>query len=260
MPLIATKYLKIHGRRLKTTFVISCDVCGKEKFLSKSSGAEHKTIFMCSAKCSAIYTSSRQDIRERRSEVAKRLWQNDNVRQNHKDADNKQEVKLKRSESATRAGSDLVVLRSEAAKLLCSLPETKARLSQQITDPKTQAKCYETRKKNGTLAKSKAEDNLYKFLCEKFNIENVNRHPTVNSWSIDFYVKTINTYVQFDGVYYHGLDVSFDELVKRAVLRGKSKTILATFLRDLEQVDWFKMNNLKLIRVIEKQSFESYFR
>ena len=279
MPLIATKYLKIHGRRLKTTYIITCEVCGKEKHLSKSSGAEHKTIFMCSAKCSAIYTSSRADTRKNRSEIAKKLWQDDSIRQKHKVADNKQDVKLKRAESATRVGSDPEVLqkrslartrsdakpevrkrRSDAAKLLGSLPETKARLSRQSTDPKTQAKCYETRKRNGTLMKSRAEDACHKYLCERFGTEDVSRHLTVNNWSIDFYVKSINTHIQFDGIYYHGLDVSFDELVKRASLHGKSKTILTTFLRDLEQIDWFRMNNLKLIRMIEKQSFEQYFR
>ena len=71
-------------------------------------------------------------------------------------------------------------------------------------------KRHENMKARGTYCKSKTEDAFYEKLCFIFN--DVKRQLSIKTWSIDLYVKDIETYIQFDGIYWHGLDKSFDEL------------------------------------------------
>lgn len=111
-------------------------------------------------------------------------------------------------------------------------------------------RCHETMKKNGTYGKSKAEDLFYRFLCEKFGKNNVERQVRIHDWSIDFYIKTHKIYIQFDGVYWHGLDRPI-EIIKE-FKNPRDKVIYETYLRDQEQNKWFKENNLKLVRVKDK--------
>src|SRR6478735_2487862 len=61
-------------------------------------------------------------------------------------------------------------------------------------------KCHETMKKNGTYGRlSKQETMLYDLLVEKFGENDVKRQVLVNDrWPIDFYVRSIDTYIQYD--------------------------------------------------------------
>jgi DNA-directed RNA polymerase subunit RPC12/RpoP len=144
---------------------------------------------------------------------------------------------------------------SDSARKLMSLHQHRKGRGLPI---ETIIKGHETRKRNGTYAKSSGEDALYKFLCEKIGQFDIERQVNVNGWRIDFHIKSVDLYVQYDGIYYHGLDVTFDVLVSRATLRGKSIGVLTTFLRDCEQRDWFIQNKLKLLRVVEGTSFTTY--
>lgn len=117
--------------------------------------------------------------------------------------------------------------------------------------PESHRKRHETKKRNKTYGKSKIEDEFYDFLCAYFSKFDVDRHVTVNNWDIDFYVKSVDVYVQFDGVYWHGLNRSID--VIKEFKSPRDKIIYRTFLRDQEQNEWFKKNKLKLIRVTDKE-------
>lgn len=112
-------------------------------------------------------------------------------------------------------------------------------------------KCHLTMKRNGSYGKSKIEDEFYNFLCESYGFENVERQVRVNDWNIDFYVKSIKTFVQFDGVYWHGLNREI-KLIKESN-NSRDKVIYKTHLRDKEQDIWFKENGLKLIRITDKE-------
>jgi hypothetical protein len=104
-------------------------------------------------------------------------------------------------------------------------------------------------KKNGTYAKSKIEDDFYVFLCKKFI--NVERQISIKGWPIDFYIKDINTYVQFDGVYWHGLNRSLDVIAEYK--HPRDVQIHKKYLTDREQDKYFNENELKLIRVTDAQ-------
>jgi len=110
-------------------------------------------------------------------------------------------------------------------------------------------KAHETRKRNGTFRKSRAEDVCYNHLVELFNTENVIRQKLVKNWAIDFYIQNINTYVQLDGVYWHGLNRPIEEILKYKTPRDVQ--IYKKYLTDREQDCYFNENNLKLVRVTD---------
>jgi len=91
-------------------------------------------------------------------------------------------------------------------------------------------------------------------LCEYFEKENVVHQKWINKWPIDFYVKTIDTYIQFDGVYWHGLDMPLEEIRKSNKPRDISR--IQKWERDREQNLWFKEHGKRLIRITDVQ-FES---
>ena len=64
-------------------------------------------------------------------------------------------------------------------------------------------------------------------------------------YNIDFYVKTIDTYIEFDGIYYHGIDRPINVVIE------KSPKIYRKYLRDRE-LDVLMLNNrMNLIRIRE---------
>ena len=116
---------------------------------------------------------------------------------------------------------------------------------------------HETMKRNKTYKQSMPEELLYKILCKIFKYNNVIHHKEINGWNIDFYIENINTYIQLDGIYWHGLDRPVK--VIKEFRTSRDKIIYGTYLRDIEQNKWFKENNLKLIRVIDKELIECSF-
>lgn len=79
----------------------------------------------------------------------------------------------------------------------------------------------------------------------------VQQQVSVNGWMIDFYVPFIDTYVQFDGLYWHGLSLTEDE-------RNNPKTkrqadIVRKWNKDREQEVWFPSNNKRLVRIREDE-------
>lgn len=111
------------------------------------------------------------------------------------------------------------------------------------------AKQHETKKRNGTYSSSKIEQQFGDLLACTF--PDIERQVIVNGWSIDFYIKSTNTYVQFDGVYWHGLDRSLDEIKKH--LNVRDVTIQKEFERDRLQDIWFAQQNMRLIRITDKE-------
>lgn len=111
-------------------------------------------------------------------------------------------------------------------------------------------KRHQTMKTLGLYTSSLCEDKFYDFLCENFDEDNVSRRIIVDSHEIDFYISSINTYVQFDGIYWHGLDRSLEEI---SLLKNpRDKTILGTFKRDLLQAETFNSLGFILVRITDE--------
>lgn len=111
------------------------------------------------------------------------------------------------------------------------------------------SKSLETLKARNSYHKSKAEDAFFNFLVQRFGEYNVERQKKVKNWPIDLYVKSIDTYVQIDGVYWHGLDRALEEHQATSTLR--SKNIIKKWHTDREQEQWFKGNDLRLLRITD---------
>ena len=119
-------------------------------------------------------------------------------------------------------------------------------------------KKLQTEKENNTQGTSKIENHFYEKLCQCFDdVFRFQRIPK-KRWIIDFYIPSIDTYVQFDGVYWHGLNRPIEEI--RKSLTKRDMQIAKAFQKDQAQNAWFQENGLRLVRVTDKefqqQSFE----
>jgi hypothetical protein len=118
-------------------------------------------------------------------------------------------------------------------------------------------KSNETKARNHSNLCSYPENKVYELLCLRFGTENVVRQALINGWSIDFYVKSIKSYIQVDGNYWHGLDRSIE--VIRESKSSHDRSIYATMLRDKQQNDWFSNNKINLVRFTESDVLSSDF-
>lgn len=128
------------------------------------------------------------------------------------------------------------------------LPETvrKARIAS-VTEEASQ-KRHATMKRNGTYRTSKPEERCFELLTSMF--QNVERQKRIKRWAIDFYVRDINTYIQFDGSYWHGLDRSLEEIALHKNVRDVQ--IHKKVLTDQKQNEYFRDVGMKLVRLSEK--------
>jgi hypothetical protein len=101
---------------------------------------------------------------------------------------------------------------------------------------------------------SKAEIEFGELLIDRYGTENIVAQKWVNKWPIDFYVKCIDTYIQFDGTYWHALDCDIDELRESTGVRDQAR--LKKWETDRVQVLWFADKGLRLIRISD-QDFKS---
>jgi len=122
----------------------------------------------------------------------------------------------------------------------------------QWASPQIRKQIHEKMKANGSYCGiSKPQKAFGALLREEFGSKNVESSMLVNGWEIDFYIKPTKTYVQFDGIYWHGLDRPLHVIRKDKTQRGRA--ILKTVKRDCVQNQWFKDNGLKLVRITDKQ-------
>lgn len=111
----------------------------------------------------------------------------------------------------------------------------------------------DTMKRNNSFQKSRAEDRMYELLIKQFDVKNIerNKRPAGTAWPIDFYVNSIDVWIQVDGVYWHGLDGQLDK--HRASSEKRSRVIVYKWETDRKQEAWFTKRNMKLLRFTDKQ-------
>lgn len=103
----------------------------------------------------------------------------------------------------------------------------------------------ETNRRNGNCIESRPERAFVAWLREVLGAEDVLHHPGhVNGFDMDVFVRSIDTYVQFDGVYYHGLDRPYDRL---------SPEIRRKYDRDRLADARFVALGQRLVRITDKQ-------
>ena len=111
--------------------------------------------------------------------------------------------------------------------------------------PEMARKRHETMKASGAYKTSKEEDEFFEFLQQFGRVE---RGVVVNKvWPIDFYLPDKEVYVQFDGVYWHGLDRPLKVIAEHRTARDV--VIHKKWQTDREQERWFREAGKTLIRV-----------
>lgn len=116
---------------------------------------------------------------------------------------------------------------------------------------KIRQKAFDSQRRNGTLKTSAPENKFYEWLCTIFSADDISRWVRINRWNIDFYVKPIDAYIQFDGIFWHGLDRPIEEI--RQSFRPVDKQICLKWETDQRQNEWFEQNNFRLIRVTDRE-------
>lgn len=94
---------------------------------------------------------------------------------------------------------------------------------------------------------SKVEEEMCAALVEMFGP--IQRQKRVHKWPIDAYIPSIDTYVQLDGVYWHGLDRPI-ELIKESI-SPRDIAICQKWNNDREQETWFLKHGLTLFRITD---------
>lgn len=113
------------------------------------------------------------------------------------------------------------------------------------------AKAWITKINNGTCSKSSSEEKLNEILKDAFGKHNVIRQFNIlNQW-IDFYIKNIDTYIQVDGVYWHGLNRKLSEI--KIQKSSQDKKIYKQILRDRKLNRYMKQVGYRLIRLTDEQ-------
>lgn len=87
------------------------------------------------------------------------------------------------------------------------------------------------------------------FLREHFS--EVKHQKWCGGWPIDFYIPSIDTYIQFDGVYWHGLDRPIE--VIRSSSKVRDQAIVVKWETDRKQNAWFNEHARRLIRVTDEE-------
>ena len=104
-------------------------------------------------------------------------------------------------------------------------------------------------KKLGVDGLSKPEKDVALLLFDYYGQSNVKQqiildHGGCKPWLIDFYIIPIDIYVEVDGMFWHGLDVPYDQLHPNQQKK---------FNDDRYQDEWFKLHNKCLIRITEDE-------
>jgi len=231
------------GRKHKRKVMcFQCDHCG-HLFETKYNAWRLLTLHMCSSLCRVQANRSGGVIQEKQRQTALAHYGVDHPLKSRTVRD-----KIKRT-LFERYGV-------ENALKLCSPNSPEACKKRHETMKKTGGytrsaqKCHETMKKNGTYGRiSKQETMLYDLLVEKFGEQDVERQVLVNErWPIDFYINSIDTYVQYDSEYWHGLDRPI-ELIATSQ-NSRDRGIYCNWLSDRTKNDWFSSEKLNLVRIV----------
>jgi len=107
----------------------------------------------------------------------------------------------------------------------------------------------ETMRRNRSWTTSKPEERLYEIIRRKY--PGVQRQVSIGRWAMDFYVPEIDTYINLNGVYWHGRNKTQEDL--QTSDSPRDKVILSTVRRDLLRETWFRENNRNLLIVWEDE-------
>lgn len=102
--------------------------------------------------------------------------------------------------------------------------------------------------KNGIIHESKVSTKFYEILKKYF--VDIKRSYLIDRFFVDFYIRDIDTFIEFDGEYWHG-KLNFEHL--KDTYPRDYKCIKNRVLKDGQQNTYFKNRNLSLLRISDKE-------
>lgn len=238
----------IKGKNKGNIFLLVCDWCHKSFYKKHKKRFIKTNIHFCCGSCSAKHRNFIQ--KQKGIEIIK----------NAQDAYNKmcsEDVNLRKI--VTKKALATIKERYNVENI-SQIPEIKNKkiksskekynVNHPMMSESVKIKIHQTMKKNGTYKKNSKPEMIVKDILEQFyGDHNIIHQKYINKWNIDFYIIPLNTYIQVDGVYWHGIGKTIEELEQFSDDRIKS--ILKTKITDENQNIWFKENNMRLIRITD---------
>lgn len=128
----------------------------------------------------------------------------------------------------------------------------------------TITKVHETMKRNNSYGKSNKENEVYYFLIEQFGISDIirqyqderyNNKETGNLFACDFYIKSLDLFIEYDGFFSHKPQYISENKKEKLLEKWKEKSnnseyyanILNEYKRDCLKREIAKDNNLNII-------------
>lgn len=122
--------------------------------------------------------------------------------------------------------------------------------------PEIKKRSLETFASRGKMWMSAPEKEFRKILEKEFGKDDVKVQQLIDhKWSVDFFIKSIQTYIQFDGVYWHGLDRPIEQIKESNSYRDK--IIYEKWVKDRELDTVMQIRGIRLIRITDKMFKES---
>lgn len=110
-------------------------------------------------------------------------------------------------------------------------------------------KAWATKIINGTCSKSAPEEKLNIILVSILGKSDIIRQKKVIKQWVDFYIISLDLYIQVDGIYWHGLNRDVD-MIKLGKTTQDIK-IYKQILRDEKLNNYMNENNMKLLRLTD---------
>lgn len=110
-------------------------------------------------------------------------------------------------------------------------------------------KAWATKIKNNTCSKSAPEEKLNLILISIFGEPDIIRQKKIIKQWVDFYIISLDLYIQVDGIYWHGLNRNIN-IIKLGKTTQDIK-IYKQILRDEKLNNYMNENNMKLLRLTD---------
>jgi len=234
---IEIERVSLRAKKTKKVIVYQCDNCFKlyeAKYQKKY--LDNRQYHFCSISCS---TESRK--------INGKLCNNIQKSRNNEEWQKKLKETVSKKYGVNNVSSLEWVKKKKISTTRKNYGVDNPQQNQNIKNRTIQTYC----EKHSNTWMSKPEKDFRIFLEKKFGKENIKVQQLIeNKWSVDFYIISLDTYVQFDGVYWHGLDRNLEEIKSSEKIRDKA--IYNKWVKDRQLDEYILKHGKKLVRITDK--------
>lgn len=146
--------------------------------------------------------------------------------------------------------------------------EIKQKISKTLSSKEFQLRRYNIMKQNNSFITSKLEENVYKELLSNFDkIDIIRQYKSIDyPWRCDFYVKSLNTYIEVQGSQFHHFhpfnennqeDIKELNRLKSLANNNQYDSIIFTWtIGDVNKRNTAKNNNLKYVEIFPSDNYK----